>query len=306
MLAALDEQGAGSVNQPGEEGAAQPKPKKDEPAPGADEDPDGDKGFETESKAWQMPEGVKKRIATLTEQRNKAREAEKGYDFFKPYANDKGRQYLQTLVQFDGLLEQAMENNPWLADLVKKVVVEGKGTAADKRAILAALSEEAAGGEAEPGADAAAGAADPTDPREKQLKDLLAWKESVEKEKRAAQEQAQRRQQVDREKEAYRAEIADFAKANPQFKDDKEFTRLALQVSAARNISYTEAAKAISAYMTQRESAALGKLAKVDQDRGGAAVETPGRGGVPVKSRPAIGSDEEAEAMAAYFGGDGR
>ena len=294
--------------------------KANEPAPGAtptpapEEDPDGDKGFEKEFKDFRMPDGLSKRIKTLTEQRNLTRtEAkelkglketyEKDYGFFKPYANEKGKQYLSTLVEFDGMLETAFENNPWLEQVFKAVVVEGQGTKAERAKVLA-LVQEAKEEAAEEAAGAPAAGATP-DPRDKQLKDLMAWKEGQEAKERQSTEMVQRRKAIDSKKETYRAEIAEFHEKNPQFKEDKEFTRMALQVSAARGIPFTEAAKFISDYLGNREKSVLTKLAKGGEDRGGAAVETPGKGGVPVKARPAIGSDEEASEMEAYFAGGG-
>lgn len=305
MLSAFDEQsGAGSAGNADQQG----KPKDDQAAPaaGADDDPDGDKGFETQFKDFRMPDGLSKRIKGLTEQRNKAREdakakadLEKQFEFFKGYSDDKGKQYLSTLVEFDGLLEKAFTSNPWLAELVKSVVVEGNGSAADKRKVLALIGEA----KAEAAEEAEGQAGTETDPRDKQLKELVTWKQQLETQQRQTAEQARRREAVDREKDTYRSEISDFEKSNPQFKGDKEFTRLALQVSAARNISFTEAAKFMSNYIGGREKASLKALGKVDQERAGAGVEAPGRGGVPAKSRPAIGSDEEAAEMEAYFGG---
>lgn len=307
MLASYEDkssdQEAGAAGPQGEQaGEGEPKPKPVTP----EDDPDGDSVFEREFKDFRMPEGVKTRLKKLTEQRNLTRtelngikdQLEKDYGYFKPYANEKGKAYLSTLVQFDERLEVALESNPWLGDLIRDVVIGGK--AADKKKLLAALGEiesEAAGGGEEPALDAN------SDPRDKQLADLLKWKESLQTQQRQTAEQAQRRQQVDREKETYRSEMADFDTKNPQFKDDKNFKRLALQISASRNISYTEAAKEMAAYLGSRESGALTKLAKVDQEREGARVESPGRGGVPRKERPPVGSDEEAEQMDAYFAG---
>lgn len=270
------------------------------------EDPDGDSVFEKEFKDFRMPEGVKTRLKKLTEQRNLTRtevntikgQLEKDYGFFKPYANDRGKAYLSTLVQFDERLEVALESNPWLSDLIRDVVVGGK--AADKKKLLAALGEIES--EQKDGAEEGAPDAN-SDPRDKQLQDLLTWKKGLEEKQKVGAEQAQRRQQVDLQKEAYRSEMAEFEEKNPQFKGDKEFKRLALQISASRNVSFTEAAKEMAGYMGSREKSALTKLAKVDQDRGGASVESPGRGGVPRKERPAVGSDEEAEQMDAYFEG---
>lgn len=296
MLASLGEKEAGAADQPGKD----TKPVAEKPAP--QDDPDGDAAFEKEASAYRLPEGLKKRIQSLTEQRNKAREEakakaeglEKDYGFFKPYANDQGRQYLNTLVQFDSLLEQAFENNPWLADLVKQVVVEGKGTVAQKEKVLELLGEARQEAADEQGA----GQAQQTP---KELKELLDWKARVEAQQQQAAEVQRRRAAVEHEKETYRAEIAEFHAKNPQFKSDKAFTRLALQVSAARNISFTEAAKEMAEYVGSREKANLSALAKADQERSGAGVEAPGRGGVPAKSRPPIGSDEEAAEMEAYF-----
>jgi hypothetical protein len=295
---------AGAADQQAGGDQAKPAAKVEKPP---EEDPDGDSVFEREFKEFRMPDGVKTRLKRLTEQRNLTRtelttikeQLEKDYGFFKPYANEKGKAYLSTLVQFDERLEVALESNPWLQDLIKDVVVGGK--AADKKKLLAALSQIESGD-----ADGAApegGAPDPAsdDPRDKQLRDLVEWKKGQEEKQRQGTELAQRRTQVDREKENYRTEIAEFESRNPQFKGDKSFIRLALQISASRNVSFTEAAKEMADYMGGREKSALTKLAKVDEERGGAQVETPGRGGVPRKERPAIGSDEEAEQMDAYF-----
>ena len=306
MLAKYDDKsGAAAVEQPG--GSA---PKKPDAEAKPEEDLDGDKAFEAEFKDFRMPDGLKKRISGLTEQRNKAREEakakadlEKEHGFFKPYANDKGKQYLSTLVEFDSLMEEAFTSNPWLADLVRHVVVEGKGTAADKAKVIALVNEakeeaaeEAAGGEE---------AGTKPDPRDKQLKELLQWKKDQEGKEKQTADLVQRRKAIDKEKESYRAEIAEFEKVNPQYKDDKEFKRLALQISAARNISFTEAAKFVSGYVSDREKAVLKNLGKADQERQGAGVEKPGASAVPVKKRPAIGSDEEAEEMDAAFSGSG-
>jgi len=267
-----------------------------------EEDADGDSTFERDFKDFRMPEGVKSRLKKLTEQRNLTRtevktiqaQLEKDYGFFKPYANDKGKAYLSTLVQFDERLEVALESNPWLGDLIREVVVGGKP--ADKKKLLAALGTiEAEAEGAEPGAEAS------IDPRDKTLRELSEWKRSSEEQQRLGQEAVKRREAVNAEKENYRAEIADFENKNPQFKGDKSFVRLALQISASRNVPYTEAAKEMAEYMGGREKSALTKLAKVDEERSGARVESPGRGGVPVKDRPAIGSDEEAAEMDAYY-----
>jgi len=301
---AFSEEQPGDAGQDGKVEGEPPKAEETKPPEGTPpetpgEDPDGDAAFENEFKDFKMPEGLKNRISKLTEQRNAEREALKGYEFFKPYANEKGQEYLKTLVDFDGLLEKAAEKNPWLGNLLRDVVIEGKP--ADIKAI-----QEAQGGQeetapvGEPGSEREGDA--PQDPRDKTLQDLQKWKADWEANQQKSAEEKELRELVDKEKEGYRAEIAEFEKNNAAFKGDKKFLRIALQNSAARNISFTDAAKELAEYMGGRETTQLKTLAKVDSEREGAAVETPGRGGTPVKSRPALGSDEERAQMLEQLG----
>lgn len=263
------------------------------------EDPDGDTAFENEFGS-QLTPGFKTRLSKLQEQRNAARgdmaKLQKQYEFYKDYVNPDGQQYVKTLLDFNDKFKTASVRHPWLGQILNETVYQGQDPNWQELKDFAAMQlgpqAPPTGQEYQPDGEAT------VDPRYQALEQRM---QGWEQQQAQQAQQVQFQTEVDAETKAMKTEIAEFEGANPEFKDNADFITKAIRLSMAQNSSFKEAADSLAGFMGNYHKSQLEKVAKADQAGAGAQVSKGGPSGVPVSTRPKLGSEEERIAMEAFY-----
>lgn len=309
---AVDNMAAGST--PDNGGSGNPQPQADNnanqaqsaPAPqqqqaAADEDPDGDRGFSSQFPEKTLPQGLAERIKKLQEQRDNERKRLKDYEYFKPYADEKGRGYLKSLVDFDSHLEKSLQERAYLRPLLQELLAQGRDP--NWKNLQALIKQHAPADQA--GAremEEAAAQAGEEDPLAREVAELKKNYGSL-REEQAKKEEAQR---FETEKQGHKLElqkqIDEFKKSHPDLAGNNKLIRAGIQNAMASGASVKDSLENLVGLFGDLHKGKLQAVAKQDQASAGAETLKAGKTGSTLKEMPKLGSDAQRDAMYEMYG----
>lgn len=309
---AVDAMAAGNTPDSGGSGNPQPQadnnsnqaPQPATPAPAAaapEEDPDGDRGFSTQFPEKTLPAGLAERIKKLQEQRDGERKRLKDYEYFKPYADEKGRGYLKSLVDFDGHLERSLQAKAYLRPLLQELLAQDREPNWKNLQALIKQHAPADQASAREQEDAAAAAGD-EDPLAREVAELKKGYQSMQ----AEREKAAAAQTFESDKNKHKAEIQTqvqaFKKEHPELAGNNKLIAAGIQNAMASGASVLDSLKNLVGLFGDLHKSKLQTAAKQDQAAQGAETLKAGKTGSTLKEMPKLGSDEQRDAMYAMYG----
>lgn len=279
----------------------QPQPQanaQDNNANAPTEDPDGDQGFWRENPEKNLSQGMVARIKKLQEQRDQERARMKEFDDFKAYANPKGKQYLKSLVDFDGHLDKQLQERAYLRPLLQELLAQGREP--NWKNLQDLIAKQAGPPEA-----AQPQAKDPLeaeDPLAKEVQELKQKYQGWEQQQQQKEEAARFEQDKNKYKNDMQAEIEAFKKSHPEYAGNNKFIAAGIRSAMAAGVDVKQALEELAGVFGDIHKGKLQKAAKNDQAAAGADVLRTGRAGTTLKEMPKIGSDEQRRAMLEMYG----